>query len=85
VEVNKLQKKAVVIDLAIPSDSNFKRKQCEKVEKYQGLNKKVFLKKVWELKKAVLPVVIGNDPQTGRMAPANPRNNSPEQCSSRNN
>uniref|UniRef100_A0A672HX89 C-type lectin domain-containing protein n=1 Tax=Salarias fasciatus TaxID=181472 RepID=A0A672HX89_SALFA len=35
--VDKQQKTAVVIDVAIPSDGNIRKKEHEKVEKYQGL------------------------------------------------
>jgi len=56
VVVNKLQKKAVVIDIAIPIDSNINKKENKKLEKYQGLKEEV--EKMWELKAAVVPVVI---------------------------
>ena len=31
----------VVIDIAVPSDSNIKKKEYEKLEKYQGLKKEM--------------------------------------------
>ena len=34
--VNKLQKKAVVVDVAIPSDRDAEKKEHIKLEKYQG-------------------------------------------------
>ena len=37
VVVNKLHRKAVVIDVAIPSNSNTKEKEQKKLEKYPGL------------------------------------------------
>ena len=37
VVVDKLQKKAVVIDVAVPSDSNIKKKEDKKLENNQGL------------------------------------------------
>jgi len=46
----------ILIDVAIPSDGNIMKKQHEKLEKYQGLREGV--KKIWELKAAVAPVVI---------------------------
>ena len=35
------QKEAVVIDVAVPSDSNIKKNEYEKLEKYQGLKEDV--------------------------------------------
>ena len=35
--VDKQKKEAVVIDIAVPRDSNIKNKEHEKLEKYQGL------------------------------------------------
>ena len=54
---DKLQKKAVVVDVAISSDSNIKKKEHEKFEEYQGLKEEV--EKMWELKATVIPMVIG--------------------------
>ena len=57
VVVYELQKiVTVMIDVAIPSDRNIKRKKHEKLQKYQGLKEEV--EKMWELKAAVVPVVI---------------------------
>ncbi len=47
----------MVIDVAIPSDSNIRKKEHEKLEKYQGLKEK--LKKMWGVKATLMPVVIG--------------------------
>ncbi|KAF1377421.1 hypothetical protein PFLUV_G00200640 [Perca fluviatilis] len=55
--VDKQLKKVVVIDVAIPSDSNIKKKEHEKLEKYQGLREE--LEEMWKLKVTVVPVVIG--------------------------
>jgi len=41
VVVDKLEKMAVVIDATIVSDSNIKKKEHEKLEKYQELKKEV--------------------------------------------
>jgi len=41
VVVDKQQKKAAGIDVAIPSDSNIKKKERKKLEKYQGLKEEV--------------------------------------------
>ncbi len=53
VVVDRQWKKAAVMDVAIPSDSNIKKKEHEKLKKYQGLEK------MWGVKAAVVPVVIG--------------------------
>jgi len=45
------------IDVAIPKDGNFNRKEHKKLEKCQGLKEEV--KKMWEVKVTVVPVVIG--------------------------
>ncbi|MGZ7254081.1 hypothetical protein ACXWO5_10720, partial [Streptococcus pyogenes] len=37
VVVDKQKKTAVVIDVAVPNDSNIRKKEHEKLEKYQGL------------------------------------------------
>ncbi|KAM9816571.1 carbohydrate sulfotransferase 6 isoform X4 [Syngnathus typhle] len=57
VVVDKQQKKAVVVDIAIPSDGNIRKKELEKLEKYQGLKEE--LEKAWKVKASVVPVVIG--------------------------
>ncbi len=55
--IDKQQKKALVIDVAIPSDSNIRKKEHEKLEKYQGLKEE--LEKMWKVRATVVPVVIG--------------------------
>lgn len=50
--VNKQENKAVVIDLANPSDSNIKKKYHKKVEKYQGLKEE--RGKLWRMKALVV-------------------------------
>ena len=47
----------VVVDVAIPSDYNIRKKEHEKLEKYQGLREE--LEKTWKVKTTVVPVVIG--------------------------
>ena len=39
--VNKWDKKVVVVDLAIPSDGNIRKKELEKPKKYQGLKEEL--------------------------------------------
>ncbi|XP_024121103.1 uncharacterized protein LOC112142083 [Oryzias melastigma] len=57
VVVDKEQRKAVVVDVAVPSHGNIKKKEHEKLEKYQGLREE--LEKAWKVKVTVVPVVIG--------------------------
>uniref|UniRef100_A0A3B3HW39 Reverse transcriptase domain-containing protein n=1 Tax=Oryzias latipes TaxID=8090 RepID=A0A3B3HW39_ORYLA len=57
VVVDKEQRKAVVVDVAVPSDGNIRKKEHEKLEKYQGLREE--LEKAWKVKVTVVPVVIG--------------------------
>ena len=57
VVIDKEQRKAVVVDIAIPSDCNIRKKEHEKVEKYQGLKEE--LERAWKVKASVVPVVIG--------------------------
>ena len=57
VVVDKEQRKAVVVDIAIPSDCNIRKKEHEKLEKYQALREE--LEKAWKVKATVVPVVIG--------------------------
>ncbi len=51
------RKKAVLTDVAIPSDSKIRKKEHQKLEKYQGLKKE--LEKMSGVKATVVPVVIG--------------------------
>ena len=46
-----------MLDVAVPSDSNIKKKEYEKQEKYQGLKEE--LERTWKVKAKVVPVVIG--------------------------
>ncbi|KAF7656848.1 hypothetical protein LDENG_00035480 [Lucifuga dentata] len=57
VVVDKKQKMAVVIDVAVPADSNIRKKEHEKIEKYQGLKEE--LERTWKVKFKVVPVVTG--------------------------
>ena len=57
VVVDKERKRAVVIDVAIPADANIRKKEHEKVDKYQGLREQ--LERMWKVKASVVPVVVG--------------------------
>ena len=55
VVIDKQQKEAVIVDDAIPADSNNRKKEQEKIEK--GLKEK--LEEMWKVKTYVIPLVIG--------------------------
>ena len=57
VVVNKQEKKEVVVDVAIPSDSNIRKQEHEKLDNYQGLKDE--LEGMWGGKVSAVPVVIG--------------------------
>ena len=53
---NKLDKKAAVVVVAFPSDSNIRKKENKKFENYQGLKQE--LERMWGVKASVVPEVI---------------------------
>ena len=58
VVVDKVNKKCLIIDVAIPGDSRVGKKEEEKVEKYQELRQEII--KLLRLKRAeVIPIIIG--------------------------
>ena len=57
VVIDKANNHCQIIDFAVPYDSRVEQKELEKKEKYQDLARK--LKKIWNMKAAVTPVVIG--------------------------
>ena len=58
VVVNKQDRQAWIIDVAIPFDRNIKDKEWEKIDKYQPLSEE--LKRTWKLRNVqIIPVVIG--------------------------
>ena len=54
--IDKQQRKVVLIEVTIPSDSNIRKKEHEELEKYPGL--KAEQGKMWGIKVTVVPVVI---------------------------
>ena len=56
--VDKQKKEAAVIEVAVPSDSNMRKKEYKKLEKYRGMKEE--LERMWKLKAKVVPVVIGS-------------------------
>ena len=58
--INKRKKKkriCKIVDFAVPADHRIKLKECEKKDKYVDLARE--LKKLWNMKVTILPIVIG--------------------------
>lgn len=55
--LDKQQKRAAIVDMAVPADSNIRIKEHEEIDNYQDL--KYQLKEMWKVKTVVIPVVIG--------------------------
>lgn len=75
VVVDKDQKAVVVIDVALPSDSNIKKNEYEKLGKQQSLEKE--LERIWKVKAKMVPVVEALravTPKLGGWLQTNPRN-----------
>lgn len=78
VVVDKEQRRAVVIDVGIPSDSTIREKEHKNLEKHQAL--KAQLDQMWKVRAKVVPVV------TGVLAAVAPdwKSGSSRECSPRN-
>ena len=57
VVLDKKTKMAHIIDVAVPTDSNIKEKELEKIQKYQDL--KLEVQKMWKVQAPIVPVEIG--------------------------
>jgi hypothetical protein len=55
--VDKEEKRATIIDIAVPNDYNIASKEKEKVEKYQPLREEI--ERCWQVRATVVPVVVG--------------------------
>ena len=55
--VDKSKKSCHIRDVAIPEDSGIKENEAGKVEKYKNLARE--LRKMWEVKTKVIPIVLG--------------------------
>ena len=55
--VDKNKKSCHIIDMAIPESSGVKEKEFEKVKKHRNLAKE--LRRMWEVKTNMVPVVLG--------------------------
>ena len=47
----------IIVDFAVPADHRIKLKECEKRGKYLDLARQ--LKKLWNMKVTIIPIVIG--------------------------
>ena len=50
-------KETIIVDIAVPGDSNIMQKESEKYEKYQDLAREI--KRIWKTGTKVVPVVVG--------------------------
>ena len=50
-------KETIIVDIAVPGDSNVLQKETEKYEKYQDLAREI--KRIWKSRTQVVPVVVG--------------------------
>ena len=53
----KKAKEIIIVDIAVPGDSNVLQKETEKYEKYQDLAREI--KRIWKSRTKVVPVVVG--------------------------
>ena len=53
----KKAKETIIVDIAVPGDSNVQQKETEKYEKYQDLAREI--KRIWKSRTKVVPVVVG--------------------------
>ena len=54
---NKKKRTCWIVNFAIPADHRVKSKECEKRDKYLNLARE--LKKLWNMKVTIIPIVIG--------------------------
>ena len=55
--INKKKSICKIVDLAVPADHRINVKECENKDKYLNLDRE--LKKLWNMKVTIVPVVIG--------------------------
>ena len=55
--MNKKKRICKIVDFAVPADHRIKLKECEKKDKYLDLARE--LKKLWNMKVTIIPIVIG--------------------------
>ena len=54
--INKRKRICKIVDFAVPADHRIKLKECEKKDKYLDLTRE--LKKLWNMKVTIIPIVI---------------------------
>ena len=54
--INKKKRTCRIVDFAVPADHRIKLKECEKKDKYLDLARE--LKKLWNMKVTIIPIVI---------------------------
>jgi len=57
VVVDKDNKKALLIDIAVPADARVEEKEQEKMDRYQDVASE--LNSLWKLETKVIPIVVG--------------------------
>ena len=55
--INKKKRTCKIVDFAVPADHRIKLKECEMKDKYLDLARE--LKKLWNMKVTIIPIVIG--------------------------
>ena len=56
--IDKVEKSAIIVDVAIPGDKRIYDKEKEKIEKYQDIKREI--QRLWSLRKvSVVPVIVG--------------------------
>ena len=55
--INKKKRICKIVDFAVPANHGIKLKECEKKDKYLDLTRE--LKKLWNMKVTIVPIVIG--------------------------
>ena len=55
--INKGERIGKIVDFAVPADHGIKLNECEKKDKYLDLARE--LKKLWNIKLTIVPIVIG--------------------------
>ena len=55
--INKKMRTCKIVNFAVPADHRIKLKECEKKDKYLDLARE--LKKLWNMKVTIIPIVIG--------------------------
>ena len=55
--INKKKRTCKIVDFAVPAYHRIKLKECEKKDKYLDLARE--LKKLWNVKMTIIPIVIG--------------------------